>query len=242
VLTPVEELGLSGMSLASRVRKAFYTMSEPTIAALIDRIRDESLRRHLVYMRDGEVETIRVLPCPITVLPDQLAYIHFVSLTIVNALKRLPELYIQDFAVREILRLSPDEEAWLWECWGPGLRENNPVFGRLDAVIDFTSPMWKNSLHFVEPNLSGVGGLHLIPTCEQLLADIVLPRPPGTRRPVAARGRPGHPRAPDAGDAGPSRGASTGRHAISASSSPSTAARGSTSRRHWPSSSTTGTA
>src|SRR5262249_34214795 len=47
--------------------------------------------------------------------------------------------------------------------------------GRLDAMIDFTSPMWKNSLRFVEPNLSGIGGLHLVPTCEHLLADIVLP-------------------------------------------------------------------
>jgi hypothetical protein len=35
--------------------------------------------------------------------------------------------------------------------------------------------MWKNSLQFVEPNLSGVGGLHLIPTCEQIIADVVLP-------------------------------------------------------------------
>jgi hypothetical protein len=49
------------------------------------------------------------------------------------------------------------------------------VFGRLDAMVDFISPMWKDSLRFVEPNLSGIGGLHLVPTCEQILADVVLP-------------------------------------------------------------------
>ena len=175
MLTPAEELGLSGLSLASRVRKAFYTIPEAELAELIGRIRDEAFRRHLVYLRDGEVDTVRVLPCPVTVLPDQLAYIHSVTLTIHNAMKRLPEMYLQDFAVREVLRLLPEEEEWLWKYWGPSQREHNPVFGRLDAMIDFTSPMWKDSLRFVEPNLSGIGGLHLIPTAERIVADVVLP-------------------------------------------------------------------
>ena len=26
-------------------------------------------------------------------------------------------------------------------------------------MVDFISPMWKDSLHFVEPNMSGIGGL-----------------------------------------------------------------------------------
>jgi hypothetical protein len=175
MLTPAEELGLSGHSLASRVRQAFYKIPEPALVELIHAIRAESARRHLVYLRDGQTETIRVLPCPVTALPNQLAYIHFVTLTIHNALKRLPELYFQDFAVREVLRLSPEEEDWLWRSWGPSHRENNPVFGRLDAVVDFTSPMWKDSLRFLEPNLSGIGGLHLVPTSEHLLNELVLP-------------------------------------------------------------------
>jgi hypothetical protein len=175
MLTPAEELGLSGHSLASRVRKAFYQIPEPDVIAMLQRIREECFRRHLIYLRDGQPDAIRVLPCPVTILPDQVAYIHFVSLTILNALKRLPELYMQDFAVREILRLTPDEEKWLWDCWGPSQRDNNPVFGRLDAMIDFTSPMWKDSLRFVEPNLSCIGGLHLVPTCEHIVADIVVP-------------------------------------------------------------------
>jgi hypothetical protein len=175
MLTPAEELGLSGMGLAGRVRKAFYQIPERELLEVIRRLNEEATRRHLFYARDGVMETIRILPCPITVLPDQLAYVHYVSQTILNALKRMPELYIQDFAARDLLRLGPEEEAWLWECWGPSVSENNPVFGRLDAMIDFTTPMWKNSLHFVEPNLGGVGGLHLIPTCEQIVAEVVGP-------------------------------------------------------------------
>jgi hypothetical protein len=175
MLTPTEELGLSGLSLASRVRKAFFQIPASALVKLMRRIRNEAFRRHLIYLRDGQPEAINVLPCPITVLPDQLAYIHFVSQTIQNALKRLPELYLQDFAVREVLRLPDEEERWLWQCWGPSQRENNPVFGRLDALVDFISPMWKNSLRYVEPNMSGIGGLHLVPTAEAIIADVVLP-------------------------------------------------------------------
>lgn len=175
MITPAEELGLSGLNLAVRVRRAFYAIPEPELVALFGRVREESLRRHLIYMREGQVEAVPVLPCPLAALPDQLSYIHYASLTILNALKRLPEIYMQDFAAREVLRLSPDEEIWLWDCWGPSQRENNPVFGRLDALVDYTDPMWKNSLVYVEPNLSGVGGLHLVPTADRMLADVVLP-------------------------------------------------------------------
>src|SRR5262249_374724 len=129
MLTPAEEMGLSGLSLASRLRKAFYSIPDPPLIELVRRIREESFRRHLIYLREGELDTIRVLPCPVTVLPDQLAYIHYVSLTIHNALKRLPELYMQDFAVRELLRISPPEEEWLWKCWGPSQRESKHGFG-----------------------------------------------------------------------------------------------------------------
>ena len=175
MLTPAEELGLSGLGLASRVRKAFFRIPEDRLIELAERIRGEAKRRHLCYLRDGTEEICHVMPLPITVLPEQLSYIHYVAQTIGNALKRLPDLYLQDFAVRDILRVSEGEEKWLWDCWGPSQRENNPVFGRLDAMIDFISPMWKDSLKFVEPNMTGIGGLHMIPTAEQMLAEIILP-------------------------------------------------------------------
>jgi hypothetical protein len=175
MLTPAEELGLSGLGLASRVRKAFFRIPESRLIALTERLRAEAKRRHLCYLRDGQEEVTNVMPLPVTVLPEQLSYIHYVSQTVGNALKRLPELYIQDFAVRELLKVSEGEEKWLWDCWGPSQRENNPVFGRLDAMIDFISPMWKDSLKFVEPNLGGIGGLHMVPTAEQMVAEIILP-------------------------------------------------------------------
>src|SRR5581483_3302307 len=96
MLTPAEEMGLSGLNLAAQVRKAFEKIPEEVVLRLIQRIRGESTRRHLIYLRDGQLDTIRVLPLPLTVLPDQLAYFHSVVLTLQNAIKRLPELYLQD--------------------------------------------------------------------------------------------------------------------------------------------------
>ncbi len=175
MLTPVEALGLQGTRLASRVRRALYRLPESELARLLSRVDAAAAERRLVYAREGELETVRVLPCPLAALPDQIAYVHFVSLTIQNALKRLPEIYADDPAVRELLRIPPEEEEWLWQCWGPSHQESNPIFGRLDAVIDFTSAMWKDSLWFVEPNLSGIGGLHMVPSCEAILREVVLP-------------------------------------------------------------------
>lgn len=176
MLTLAEEVGLGGYHLASRVRQAFLSLPEGEVADVMERMREGSARRHMVYLREGLQEAIGVFPLPLTALPDQMSYLHFVSQTIQNALKRLPELYFQDFAVREALRLPGEEEEWLWQCWGPSQRDNNPVFGRLDAVIDFTSPMWKNSLRFMEPNMSGIGGVYLVPTAERLVQEVVLPR------------------------------------------------------------------
>jgi hypothetical protein len=174
-LTLAEERGLHGMSLDSRVRQAFYALPPQVLVDLDRRMTAEAFKRSLVYVRDGQAEAIRVMLRPTGVMPDQLAYLHYISLTLINALKRLPDLYIQDFAIRAAVPLTPPEEKWLWDYWGPSQREANPVIGRLDAVIDFTSPMWKDTLRFMEPNLSGVGGIHLIPVCEQMLAEVVMP-------------------------------------------------------------------
>lgn len=174
-LSPAEERGLLALSLENQVSRAFLALAPAQAAALMQHVVDEAYRRRLVYAREGVLEVIPFLARPAAILPDQFAYLHYVSLTLVNALKRLPDMYLQNPEVRAALAFSPAEEQWLRDYWTYDHSENNPVFGRLDAVLDVTSPMWKDSLHFMEANLSGVGGLHLIPNCEQLLAEVVVP-------------------------------------------------------------------
>jgi len=173
--TPAEEIGLMGMRLATRVQHAFDRIPHAEVIDLMHAIRREANDRHLAYQRDGVTEIIRLLPCPLILRPDQLGYTHYISETILNCIKRLPDLYFQVPEVRDILRVTPAEEEWLRECWTPAHREANPVFGRLDAVVDYTTAMWKDSIKFMEPNLSGIGGLHIAPTSMRILADLVVP-------------------------------------------------------------------
>lgn len=175
MFSPAEEVGLMGQRLATRVQAALDRVPPSEMVELMRAIRQLATDRHLAYQRDGVTETIRLLPCPITMRTDQLGYTHYVSATILNCTKRLPDLYFEVPEVREILRVTPVEEEWLRECWTPAHRETNPVFGRLDAVVDYASATWKDTIKFMEANLSGIGGLHLGPTAVGVLADLVVP-------------------------------------------------------------------
>ena len=183
--TPVETSGLHGARLAARVRQALYHLSASELAATHERMREAGATRHLEYFHDGRVEPIRVLPCPITLLPEQQVYLHSVARTLHHALLRLPELYLGDPAVHRLLRLEPAEDEWLRACWTPAVQARNPVFDRLDCLVDYASPIWKDTLRFVEPNLTGVGGLYLVPAVEEVVDEVVVPlladRDPGLR-------------------------------------------------------------
>jgi hypothetical protein len=169
------EAGLQGAHLAARVRQALYRTPAAELADAFRRMREGATARHLDYFMDGVVQTIRVFPCPITLLAEEADYVHRVVRTLHQALVRLPALYLADPAVRSILRLEPEEDEWLRHCWGPPMLVRNPVFGRLDALVDYTSPVWKDTFKFVEPNLTGIGGLHLIPSVEEILSETIVP-------------------------------------------------------------------
>jgi Uncharacterized conserved protein len=173
--TPAEEIGLSGQRLSVRVQNAIDSIPHDEMIELIRSIRREAKARHLVYQRDGVDEIISLLPSPITLRPDQLGYTHYVSQTLLNCIKRLPDLYFSSPEVRDLLRVTPVEEEWLRECWTPAHREANPMFSRFDVAVDYSIPEWKDSIKFMEPNLTGIGGLHISPTSMEVLADIMVP-------------------------------------------------------------------
>jgi hypothetical protein len=173
--SPAEASGLRGAQLAARVRQALYNLSAAELAAAHERMRQGAIERHMDYFHDGRVEAIRVLPCPITLLPEQLVYLHSVTRTLHHGLLRMAELYFADPAVRELLRLEPAEDEWLRACWTPAVQARNPVFDRLDCMVDYASPIWKDTLRFVEPNLTGIGGLYLVPAVEEVVDGVIVP-------------------------------------------------------------------
>ena len=173
--SPAEVAGRSAALLARRVGRALQHLPDASLREVTARLERAALERRVVYVRHGAAEPVRVLVRPIVATREQLDYVHAVSLQVHGALKRLPDAYLGDPRVRDVLRLPPDEERWLVECWGPSHRRHNPVFGRLDAVTDFATARWRETLVFLEPNMSGIGGLHKAPTCEQMIEEIVVP-------------------------------------------------------------------
>jgi hypothetical protein len=41
--------------------------------------------------------------------------------------------------------------------------------------VDYASPIWKDTLRFVEPNLTGIGGLYLVPSVEEVVSETIVP-------------------------------------------------------------------
>src|SRR5580704_6607107 len=175
VLSPAESLGLSGAALDGRIRRAAHHVTDAVYARIADRLRADALANQMIYERDGKREPILIMLRPLVAMREQLAYVHHVCLHILEALKRFPSLYLADERIRRILAVTPDEDRWFREMWTPDHLRINPVYGRLDAVCDFTGALWRDSLHFMEANLSGVGGIHFSPLSEQLVMRDVVP-------------------------------------------------------------------
>lgn len=170
-----DEHGLRGASLDLYLRQIFASFPDETVQELAQAVHDEAARKELVYYRDGKIEVINVLLRPIAVFSEQLNYFHYVSQTLLGALKRLPELYLKDFQVRQVVPLEESEAKWLWDTWGASHNQFHTVFGRLDAIADLTGAFSKDSLAFIEPNLVGAGGIHLIPAAEDIILETVVP-------------------------------------------------------------------
>jgi carboxypeptidase Taq len=174
-LTPAEQLGLAGAALDARVRQAVNYIPDSTLVHVARQLTEDARANDVVYSHDGAVEIVRVMLRPLLVMPEQLSYLHHVCARIMAALARVPELYARDPDIRAVLPLAPDERAWLEEVWPDLARSASPLYGRLDAVCDFTSARWQDSLRFMEPNLSGVGGIHMGPLAETLVMRDVIP-------------------------------------------------------------------
>lgn len=174
-LSSADERGLSGLSLDSRLRRAFLELPKGQLAQLCQRVYDLSRERGLVYYRDSRADVINVMLCPRGIFPEQSSYFQYVTLTIVEALKQIPDLYLQREEVRQILPLMEGEEQWLRELWTSQHGRQHSIFGRMDAMAELTSPTWKEALEFMEPNLNGVGGVHLIPTAESIILEVIAP-------------------------------------------------------------------
>jgi carboxypeptidase Taq len=175
MLSPAESLGLAGAALDGRLKQAIHDVSDATLGRVAERLRADAVANDVYYEHEGNREAVRIMLRPLFLMPEQLSYVHHVCLTLTEALKRLPDLWLGDAEVRRIVAITDGEQQWLRDVWTPQHQRLNPVYGRLDAVCDFAGASWQESLHFMEPNLSGVGGIHFAPLAENLVMRDVVP-------------------------------------------------------------------
>jgi len=175
ILSPAEELGLAGATLEARSRRAISHVSDATLARIAERLTDDARANDMIYDHEGKAEVVRIMLRPLLAMREQIAYVHHVCLELIEALQRLPSLYLADPNIRRIIAVTPDEERWLRETWSDLHQRLNPVYGRLDAVCNFAAANWQQSLKFMEPNLSGVGGINYGPIAEALIMRDVVP-------------------------------------------------------------------
>ena len=175
IVSPAEVLGLAGVAIDSRVRRATGHLSDRSLQRIAERLHRDAGANGVVYDREGQREVVRILLRPLLMLREQMTYVHQVCLRLLDSLKRLPALYLHEPAVQRILRISEAEATWLRDIWTPRHEHDSPIFGRLDAVCDFASAGWQDSLQFMEANLSSVGGVHYAPIAEQLVMRDLMP-------------------------------------------------------------------
>jgi hypothetical protein len=121
-----------------------------------------------IFLHDGgQRRAIRVLLPPLVLSAEQAAWVLQISSVILHAHVRLAELYSSP-KVREVLRLTPEEEAWLLRYRRAPGAGRAPLFGRLDAMFDPTATDWRSTLQFIEPNLSSLGGLDHAAACSRI--------------------------------------------------------------------------
>lgn len=167
--TPAEDLGLCSRRVGARLRAVLLRVPPARLREVLRQIEADARDAGLVYLEGGRPREVRILPAPLALLPEQLQYLHATALILQQACSRLLALWLADVNIRTALPVSYAEEAWIRSCWGAAHARGSPVFGRLDAAALFESPQWKSTLQFLEPNLTGIGGLHMVPNAERIL-------------------------------------------------------------------------
>ena len=158
------------------LRHAFLSIPEKEIKNIFKEIYHASKERNFTYEREGRYDVINLLPLPLVATPEQIRYFHKTCLIIKNALSKLIDLYLEHPEVREILPLTGEEDVWIRDTWTKQHKKTRGIWSRLDFHFDIYHPTWKDTITFFEDNSVAVGGNHYVPTAEELITSIVLPR------------------------------------------------------------------
>jgi len=147
-------------------------LSDPG-ATLALRRRERSLSRRsgLVYLDGRVVRVIDLQLRPRVILRRQLAHLARLAGAIAAVQRRVAAGWAGSTDLQRVLPLGGRErELFLATATPAALRA--PVVSRLDASMALGRSTWKDDLRLFEVNSVGVGGMHLVPTAEEVVGRI----------------------------------------------------------------------
>jgi hypothetical protein len=164
--------------LSNTVNDLLSKLPPAEFRQMVQEIDEACLREGITYIhqKDNTLRVIPLMPCPRIINPIQRSYFHYVCLQVVDALKKLCAVYIQDPQVRKLLPLSEEEEQWVMDAWGEHIPRYHTVISRLDANTEFSALDWRENFQFFEANSVGIGGLHYCSLAEKIILEVVGPR------------------------------------------------------------------
>lgn len=158
------------------VRELPRKLAPAQMKSLFQRLEEECRRQHVEYEKeDGSLRLINVMPTPRLLTFAQRRYLQTVTATMNQAFFKIGHLYRQRLDVRHLLPFPEPEAAWIREFLPIALEQKGEVVSRWDAVCDFSRNGRLSTLHFVENNAVGIGGIYYIPTTERVIWKAIVP-------------------------------------------------------------------
>ena len=142
------------------------------LAERLSSVRALSTARGLRFLDDrSRPKTIALASIPWILTSHQMAFFQRVATLLADALTRLPGLYAQHRAVRQVLPFDAVQESWIRLAHHPKHRPL-AVMGRFDSTATFSHAGWRRAFAMLEPNAVGVGGVHYAPTACSIILDV----------------------------------------------------------------------
>jgi hypothetical protein len=168
-----------------RISRALGKLDRRALRALGREVSRTAAERELTYTgEDGSTEIMPMLLAPALLSHADVAYLHGLCRTLLDAVKKTATARATDPEVRAILPLGPGEEEWL--ALTPA--DVGPVVGRFDMNVD-PAKGGARTANLLELNGCAIGGIHYGPAASETVLDRVVPldREVRARMPAAMR-------------------------------------------------------
>jgi hypothetical protein len=142
-------------------------------AGLERRLRRAALARGVDYdLGDGRRIPIDMMPSPVVLTGAQLEFLHRLAEAVNGMLRRMPDFFLADAAVRAALPFPADEEALVRDCYRP--RGPQTMVTRIDFDLPNAAAGAARRTVAFEPNGVSIGGIFYGGECARVIADVAL--------------------------------------------------------------------